>query len=221
VSPIIGQEGRVERIVSISREVTDQRHASEQLEILNAELHHRIKNNLATVQALSRATLRGSPDPKTFEKSFSGRLEALGKTYDLLRTGPEAATIRDLVEAELRPFGGESDRLTIDGPEVLLSSSAAVAVGMILHELTTNASKYGALAHPDGQLAVSWRDEVGRVALRWSESMPPTTSIHTRGGGFGSVLIDRLTRQLGGKVERRWEPQGLTLELLIPDPRSR
>jgi two-component sensor histidine kinase len=166
-----------------------------------------VKNNLATVQALARSTLRGSDDLSSFEEAFSARLEALGRTYGLLKSGPAAATNDELVQAELAPFGGSSeDRLTIAGPEVRLSSASAVAVGMILHELTTNASKDGALASDDGQLSICWRIDQGTVLLNWSEQCQPGAPGKKPGGGFGSKLIDRLVRQLRGTIDGAGNP---------------
>ncbi|GLR47232.1 sensor histidine kinase [Sphingomonas astaxanthinifaciens] len=218
VSPIFGEDGSIDRIVSISRDVTDRRHAEEQLRLLNAELHHRIMNLLATVQALSRATLRASSDPHAFDRAFSGRLEALGQTYTLLRAQSDEASLGDLVEAELRPFGDFSDQLRFCGTEILLSSSTAVSIGMILHELATNASKYGALAHDGGTLGVEWRRDGDMVVLRWEERMAPAVKDASKpGGGFGSTLIDRLVRQLRGTIARDWIDRGLTVELRFPN----
>lgn len=219
VAPVLGADGKVERIVSISRDISDRVRAKEQLQLLNAELHHRVKNNLATVQALARATLRSSNEPRQFEATFSGRLEALGKTYGLLRSGQAAAQLRDLVESELNPFGGSSERISYGGPDVHLSSDAAVSVGMILHELTTNATKYGALACSDGRLSVRWSlDEAANVVrVEWEErhnGVPVGRAVEP--GGFGSVLIDRLVRQLGGTISRQWGSEGLTLGLDLP-----
>ncbi|WP_300973365.1 PAS domain-containing protein [Sphingomonas sp. LHG3406-1] len=215
VAPIVGGNGQVERIVAISRDVSDRRCAEEQLKTLNAELHHRVKNNLATVQALARSTLRSSSDPKTFERAFSGRIEALGKTYDILRDGSEGASLGELVESELKPFGGASDRIGMSGSDVNLSPTASVAVGMILHELATNASKYGAFAHADGRLDVRWDEVDGTTTLEWVEDVPSPLGRTESGGGFGSVLIDRLARQIGGTVIRRWEERGLAFELVF------
>ncbi|GAA4028175.1 hypothetical protein GCM10022281_03720 [Sphingomonas rosea] len=223
VAPINGEDGTVQSILAISRDITDRKQADDQLQLLNAELHHRIKNNLATVQALARATMRGSRDLESFDQSFSSRLEGLGKTYGLLKTGAKAASLQDLVDSELGHFadGGEG-RIVRGGPDVQLSSTAAVSVGMILHELTTNACKYGCLNHPSGRLAVCWTFDGRDVRLVWEEDCTAAASpANENGGGFGSVLIDRLVRQLKGTIRRRWERGGLVVELILPDIETR
>lgn len=220
VAPIVGEGGRVERIVAISRDISERRRSDEQIQTLNAELHHRIKNNLATVQALARSTLRNSRDMAAFGEAFFGRLEALGRTYDLLHARPEATTIRELVETELEPFGGASDRIAITGPELPVPAARAVALGMILHELTTNAAKYGALAAPEGRLAVAWGAQPGGARIDWAESAPDAALGAPGGSGFGSVLVDRLARQLGATIAREWRSEGLRVGITLPEPRA-
>ncbi|URD60678.1 PAS domain-containing protein [Sphingomonas sp. KRR8] len=219
VSPILDENGAPSRIVSISRDITARRYADDQLKLFNAELHHRIKNNLATIQAMARATLRNAPDAATFEKNFSERLMALASTYGLLRTDNDAASLTDLVRNELRPYEMGSQEIRITGPDVVLPAKSAITVGMVLHELTTNACKYGSLHVEGGALEVCWTlDEnhtPAQVHLTWTERNSPCSGAPIR-SGFGSTLIDRLVRQHRGTLERDWQSDGLSLRLTLP-----
>lgn len=219
VSPIRDEAGEPCRIVSISRDITDQRIAAEQLELFNAELHHRIKNTLATVQAMARASLRSAPDFTAFEREFSQRLTALAATYGLLSTSSAAASLHQLIRNELVPYDTDVQQVRVEGPELVLPAAQAVAMGMMLHELTTNACKYGCLCAPGGELDVRWRVEQAAgtplLLLDWTErhERPFTVPEHS---GFGSKLIDRLMRQHGGSADRDWSSGGLRLRLALP-----
>jgi PAS domain S-box-containing protein len=214
--------GKPLRMVGVDSDITDRFAADEQLRLFNGELHHRLKNNLATVQAMVRTTLRNSPDMPTFEKTFTQRLEALGVTYDLLRTGGDTASLAELVRAEVAPYAGSERSLIVDGPDVVLNSARAVAVGMIMHELTTNACKYGCLSVPGGELEVRWSIEPSptgeQLVIEWTEQGgPPVARPAHR--GFGSKLLERLvSRQLNGSFSRHWDSGGLKLRILCSLP---
>lgn len=219
VAPIRDEAGKVTRIVSVSRDISGRREAEEQLQLLNAELHHRIKNNLAMVQAMARSSLRYSQSPEAFEASFTERLEALAKTHAILRASSDSADLEQIVRTELEPFFRPSRPISTSGPNLLLPAGLAVPMGMIVHELATNAAKYGSLSIDDGSLVVRWTtEEAGetpRVTLEWLESGSKPSGLPER-SGFGSRLLDRLARQLRGKLERNWEKDGLKLRLSFP-----
>jgi len=220
VAPIRGEDGTPVRIVSISRDISARQAAHDQLQLYNAELHHRIKNNLATVQAMARATLRHAPDLQQFEQHFFDRLTAMASTYGLLGVGEDAASLSVLAANELKPYNNGVQQIRLDGPEVVLPATRAVAVGMMLHELTTNACKYGSLCRPGGQLDVRWTVETREgderlLRLEWVERGGPSIAPPTR-FGFGSTLIDRLVRQHRGTIDRTWAENGLRLQLTLP-----
>ena len=201
-----------------AREIEDGR---DRLNLLNRELQHRVKNNLATVQAVIGATARGTTSVEEFHHALLQRIRSLSETHDLLSGGAAAAaSFAALVEKELRPYAdaGE-DRVTLCGEDLPLSAAVAVPVGMIVHELATNAVKYGALAAPGGRLAVTWNtvERCGRIAftVEWRESDVPSVA-PPEGEGFGSVLLARIARQLDAVLERDYSPAGLTVRLTVP-----
>jgi two-component sensor histidine kinase len=187
------------------------------------ELNHRVKNTLATVQGIAAQTLRTDTEPEAARGAFLARLLALAKTHDLLTaTAWSGSGVREVVLAELAPFRDEArlGRVALDGPEVGLTPNATVALGMAIHELVTNAVKYGALSVPGGRVAVAWSvrapgragDGAGprrRLNLTWSEAGgPPVTPPSRR--GFGSRLIERgLARELGGTARIEFAPEGV------------
>jgi two-component sensor histidine kinase len=164
--------------------------------LLKLELHHRVKNTLAVVQALADQTFRSANDAQTARHDFTARLAALADAHDVLvDAGGREVTVEALAERALAPFrppGGE--RLTLDGPPAAIAPEAAVALGLCLHELATNAAKHGALSGPQGQVRLAWRvDETGarrRLTLDWTETGGPAP---TTGGrrGFGNRLLTR------------------------------
>ncbi len=201
--------------ISLRREVTERRAAQSQQQLLIAELHHRVKNTLATVQAVIQLSLRAARDLDGFRDSINQRIASLANTHTLLSEQRwNAISFKELIAAELSPYD-QAGRVTVDGPDFGLPAQTAVAFGMVIHELTTNASKYGALSRPDGKLAVGWTvadagDEV-LVDLRWEETGGPKVTKPTH-QGFGSTLLRRiLERELRGTVNFNFRPEGLLL----------
>ncbi len=201
------------------------RQGQEQQALLNRELHHRVKNNLATVQAVIGSAARTAETLEGFREALSSRLNSLAKTHDLLvGSGAGGASLIDLLRNELQPYqDGETRRVELAGPSVQLPADMALPVGMLLHELTTNAVKYGALSATGGRLRVSWALSPGNrpsLTLNWIESGGPPAREPTR-KGFGSKLLDRVGQQLGGGVERTFAPEGLRVVLHAPLPEIR
>ncbi|MFC6738859.1 sensor histidine kinase [Methylobacterium tardum] len=186
------------------------------------ELHHRVKNTLATVQAVLNATARSRLSISEFIHAFSGRIASLARTHALITEDlAQAASFEGLLRAELDPYG-ERGRLTLDGPKVVLPSELAVPVGMALHELTTNALRHGSLADPDGRLQVTWWVEDGTSgrALRWdwTEHDGPPAGHPTR-QGFGHRLLNKvLAAQTGAEVDVDFAPDGLRVSVRMPLP---
>jgi two-component sensor histidine kinase len=190
--------------------------------LLIAELNHRVKNTLATVQAMVTLTARGKLDVSSYRSALEQRLLALSKTHNLLTEACwEAVTLSDLLRNELAPYDNlPGQRVMLDGPAVPLMPRIAVSLGMALHELTTNAAKYGSLSVPDGCLEVHWRtlpgpDGLTRLRLEWVEQGGPMTVTPER-LGFGSRLIRQcVAGELGGEVHFGFAGSGLRCTIAI------
>ncbi|WP_207477903.1 sensor histidine kinase [Arenibaculum pallidiluteum] len=221
-SAVRDAEGRFRYGVRIVQDVSARREAEERQRLLVAELNHRVKNTLATVRSLARQTLRGAPSLPAFSETFEARLRALSETHALLTQGNwDGASLHRLCEQELAPYGsGPDERWTLDGPAVQLSPRAALTMGMALHELATNAAKYGALSAAGGHVSVTWRRERRRTGdwlhLEWVErGGPPTAPPPAR--GFGTHLIERsVTHELGGSAQLDFAGPGLRCRIAFP-----
>ncbi len=226
------ESGELIGAVNTLVDITERKRNETRLHVLVDELNHRVKNTLATVQAIASQTLRGATSVDTFGRSFQARLMALSKTHDLL-TGNhwEGAELRQLLLQELAPYvvaGPDEDsssaapQVRLSGPEVLLRPREAVALGMVFHELTTNAIKHGALSSTGGSVAVCWQlDEAAdTLHLQWLEhGGPPVAGPPTR-RGFGTRVVEATLRdQLGGSLERLWNAEGLVCRTSLPLPR--
>jgi two-component sensor histidine kinase len=211
------------RAIAERDEVLGASHRIEQRQtLLVRELHHRVKNTLATVQALVGATGRSTGSFDEFNHSFSDRLTSLAKTHNLLTEDYwQTASLREIAVSELQPFAeSRQPRFMLIGPSVELSADLAVPVGMALHELTTNAVRHGALSNPEGYVRVQWNvDEVEGVRklhLEWREvGGPPVKEPQHR--GFGSTLLQRvLPMQCKAEVEVRYASDGLRFRMDAP-----
>jgi two-component sensor histidine kinase len=194
-----------------------------QRDLLLDELNHRVKNTLAVVQSIAAHTLRSAPEPAAFASAFTDRIETLARAHSLLaRNFWDAAPIADVVEASLAPFAVDGGaQIHWSGPEARIETGAAVALTLVLHELATNASKYGALSTPTGEVSIDWQIAHGgagigpRARFAWLERNGPRVSAPiTR--GFGSRLINASGGQLRGPVTLRFEPEGVRCELSLP-----
>ncbi|WP_019905069.1 sensor histidine kinase [Methylobacterium sp. 77] len=211
---------RRQREVQVHLEERQRTH--ERQALLIRELHHRVKNTLATVQGLLGATARSSNDVNTFYHSFSDRIVSLGKTHNLLTEDYwQTAPLRELLQNELGPYNDASaERITLEGPAIELAADLAVPTGMAIHELTTNAAKHGALSVPSGRITVCWsidRREGDRVLdLGWKESGGPAVKTPER-RGFGSTLLQRvLAQQCNAEVTIAYEADGLQFRMVAP-----
>lgn len=200
-------------------EIEERKQAQTQQSLLIRELHHRVKNTLATVQAVVGATARSALSIEDFYQAFVGRIISLANTHSLLTEAVwQTASLREILEKELRPYNDtKGERIVLHGPAVELPSDAAVPIGMAIHELTTNAAKYGALSVPGGKVAVTWEAEPAedgtRLKLIWEERGGPAVSAPTR-QGFGSRLLHRvLATQLNAKVEMDFHATGLRVAI--------
>ncbi|HZH26123.1 MAG TPA: PAS domain S-box protein [Azospirillaceae bacterium] len=208
--------GGVNMLVDISRH----KRAEERQNLLIRELNHRVKNTLATVQSIAVQSFRG-PDIGS-RKWFEGRLMALSKTHDVLtRENWEGAGLREVVQEVIAPYIGEGpNRFAIDGPDLRLAPEMALPLSMAVHELCTNAAKYGALSNMEGQVGIRWtvaRTEAGpRLHLRWAERGGPPVEVPKR-RGFGSRMIERgLAHELSAEVRLEFAPSGVVCDIKAP-----
>lgn len=223
VSPVRDRSGRVIGASKVARDVGERKQAEILQRLLVEELNHRVKNTLATVQSLVSQSLRRAKSPADFATSFSGRLQALAKAHELLtQARMQGAELTDLVREQV--FLGETDdaRIACSGPWLMLDAQPAIHLAMVLHELATNARKYGALSVPGGRLEVTWEmlTNGGRSLLMvWQESGGPKVSAPgTR--GFGSTLIEQTLQAHGGTASLHYAADGVTCEIRLPLPQE-
>ncbi len=217
--PIVGPDGESVGVFVEGSDVTDRVLGDRQQKLLLDELNHRVKNTLSTVQAIADQTLRTNADPVSFREAFEARLMALSDTHNLLTaTNWIGADLRQIAQLEFRPYG--SARYHLMGPAVALSPARALALGLLFHELATNAAKYGALSAGGGQVEVVWQvrgeDELQELEIDWREADGPPVTPPTR-RGFGSRLIERsLQGQLGGEATLSYAPDGVRCRIRLP-----
>lgn len=214
-------DGGVRRMAGVSLDVTERKQAEERMRLLLNELNHRVKNTLAAVLSISAQTLRNVDDLDTYREAFEARILALSHTHNLLTAENwEAASLHAILAGELQPHQG-AGRFVIDSDrDIRLAPKAAVALGMAIHELATNALKYGALSTPDGRVTVRTRVD-GRVSdrrllIEWIESDGPPVAKPTR-RGFGARLLEQgLAGELAGHVRLDYLPSGLVCRMELP-----
>ncbi|WP_230531890.1 PAS domain-containing protein [Microvirga roseola] len=221
---LYGPDRKPARIIGVNIDVSKHKQAEARQQLLIRELHHRVKNTLATVQAIVGSTARTASSIDEFYQGFVGRIVSLARTHNLLTEDLwQKAALEDLVQTELGPYEDEArNQVLVEGPHVELPSEAAVPIGMAIHELTTNAAKHGALSTFGGKVEVSWRIEPGGergvLHFSWTERGGPRVSLPTR-QGFGSRLLQRvLTAQLQADVKMDFQEEGLRFTMVMPIP---
>lgn len=219
--PRRGADGTVDGFFVIAFDVTARKRSEEHLRLLNDELNHRVKNLLATVQSIAWQTLRDAETLPHAREAFTSRLMVMAKAHDLLTLRNWAgAGLAEVVSLTVQTYQDANRRFRAEGPDIRLSSKTALSVSMALHELATNAVKYGALSNEEGRVDISWRivEEAGGrgLRLRWRESGGPPVSAPER-TGFGSRLIERgLSAELGGSAVIVYDPSGLVCTVEAP-----
>lgn len=218
VSPLRDNLGRIVGASKIARDITDRKAAERLQNTLLREMKHRLKNNLSTVLAIARHSFGGHGSEGEDFRKFEGRLLALSKGHDLItREAWDSADLADLVVQVVATYG--SERFEMDGPSVRLSPKSALALTLALHELATNAAKYGALSVPSGHVTVAWQIEHSdppHLAFRWQEQHGPPVSQPAQ-KGFGSQLVERaLAFELNGEVRIMYNPEGVICEVTAP-----
>lgn len=218
ISPIRGEGGRIIGASKIGRDITDRYRAEETQRLLMREVNHRSKNLLAIVEAMVRKTASTTPAHELVSR-ISQRLQALSAIQNLLIYSDwRGVDLRTLARVQLRPY--PEDRIALKGPSLMLQPPAAQAIGLALHELVTNAGRFGALSKPDGRVGLTWSvgEDEGRKSFRmiWAESGGP--AVHEPlGTSFGTTILQRATSEaLDGKVSFDYRPEGLLWRLDAP-----
>jgi len=221
LSPLRDRFGRVVGAAKIARDITERKRAEALQQLLLEELNHRVKNTLAIVQAMANQSLRHARSPDDFVSGFNGRVQALARAHDLLtQTRLQGADVLQLVRDQVLLGGADDSRVACRGPALVLEPQAAVHLALVLHELATNARKYGALSAPEGRLSVEWEvctDGQRNLEIRWSETGGPQVSAPSH-KGFGVTLIERTVQAAGGECSSRYDSQGLTARISFPLP---
>jgi PAS domain S-box-containing protein len=207
-------DGTPVRSLGVVVDETDKRAAEDRERLLMREVDHRAKNVLAVVQALVRLT--PPAEPKVFAAKIEGRVSAIARAHTLLARGRwSGVSLRELLLEEVGDHG-DGERVSLQGPEVGLAPEAAQPVGMVLHELATNAVKYGALGAGGGRVDIGWSRHTDSLVVRWRETGGPLVTTPKR-TGFGSLLVREIVeRQLSGRFTPTWRPEGLEVELELP-----
>jgi two-component system CheB/CheR fusion protein len=221
LSPIRDSEERVIGVSAIARDITERKRMERASALLLGELDHRVKNILAIVSSVVTQTLETAATPADFAASIDGRVKAIAKAHSLLTDGDaDGVSLRSIVNTELAPYSGLDGRVEITGGEVVLTPNAAMPVALAIHELTTNAAKYGALSAPSGRVVVSWACDgdapAQRLTIDWAESGGPAVQPDPV-RGFGTALIERgLAYQFGASVDRVFADSGVRCSISLP-----
>lgn len=223
IDPLRDLAGTTVGLTGAAVDVTERKENEQHLRLLMRELTHRSKNLLAVIQAMARQTARHAGSIDNFVEIFSARLQALSKSHDLLvQESWYGASLNDMVRSQLgHHLDRENSQFTIQGPNLFLKPEAAQNIGLAIHELSTNAAKYGALSVPNGHVDILWTRRTpeagGGFELSWRERGGPVVS-KPEGRGFGSLVIERnLARALDGKVELDFAPSGLVCTVSVPE----
>jgi two-component system CheB/CheR fusion protein len=205
------------------RDVTVRKSLEERQRLLLRELTHRVKNTLAVVQAIAHQSLRSSSSREDFIACFDGRLSALASSHNILvESNWHGADLAALVRTQLEPYASDGgERWAIEGEPVLLPADLATPVGLVVHELATNAVRHGAMSHPSGRVNLSWtlnsRNDPPLLTVIWQETDGPAAE-QPAASGFGTALIDNAIR--GARVRREYRPDGFVCTIEVPLPRA-
>jgi PAS domain S-box-containing protein len=217
VSPIKDSAGQIVGASKIARDIREKKRAEAARELLMHEIKHRVKNTLATVQAIVRQTFRSATTEE--HHAFFERLRALSEAHDVLTQSDwGAVTVVDVVDRAIRPFRNDAEsRIRASGPAIELTPNKAILIAMLLHELGTNAVKYGSLSTATGIVDLTWRkaEEPERLEFTWRESGGPSVVLPTH-KGFGSRMIERAVAADNGLAKLEYNPSGLICSISLP-----
>jgi PAS domain S-box-containing protein len=227
VSPIRDAAGKVIGASKIARDITDRKRAEDQRKLLLREMHHRTKNLFALVMGVVTLSARSATSPKEMVGALRRRLAALARAHELTMPSVaeleeksyKSASLGELIQTIMVPHidPKRPDRIQLSGPHVEVGGRSYTSVALLFHEFATNAAKYGALASEKGHVNIEWQINGNDVGLRWEERGGPAITGAPSSEGFGTKLAGAtVVAQLGGQIERDWEPEGLTLRLVLP-----
>jgi PAS domain S-box-containing protein len=216
--PLFDDAGQLTHLIGVSQIITERKRAEAHRQLLVNELNHRVKNTLAVVQGLAQQSFKDERVPSELRSAFEGRLMALAAAHNVLtRENWESAPLRQIVDDAVRPFGPA--RFRTSGPDLRIEPKPAVSLALALHELATNAAKYGALSAEGGSVELDWTVQPGDALgfhLRWCETGGPAVAPPTH-RGFGSRLIERgLAAELDGEVKMDYRPDGVCCDIRAP-----
>jgi PAS domain S-box-containing protein len=208
--------GRISRVRGVTMDITERKEAEDRQSLLAREVDHRTKNALSVVHAI--VSLTRAEDIKQFSAAVEGRIQALARAHSLLSDSRwRGAKIADLIQGELAPHHPPNlGRIRISGKSVALLPSAVQALALAVHELATNAVKYGALSGPSGTIDVTWEAHGGQLELKWIERGGPPAQLKVQGGFGMRVIKASVEAQLSGTVEFDWQPEGLQCRIRVP-----
>ena len=220
ISPIRDEKGVIVGASAVARDIAERKAAEERALLLMAELDHRVKNILAVVSSVVSQTLRSGGPQESFSSEIEGRILAIARAHNLLTDhGGIEGSLRALIATEVRPYE-QDNNVTLAGPNVILTSKASLTLALAIHELATNAAKYGSLSIPGGKLGVTWsvggKAATQSLEIVWLESGGPVVAIPSR-RGFGTKLIETsLVRGLGAAVDRAFAETGVRCSIAVP-----
>ena len=221
-TPVRGDGGEIVEWLGTSTDVEDLRGLQERQRVLLHELQHRVRNTLAVVRSLSKSTAQSSETVADFGSHFEGRLNALARTQMVLTRSPgDGVDLQSLVREELLAQAPKAGQVTVEGPDIILSAKAAEVLALAVHELATNAVKYGAFSGSGGEVAVRWSRDQERdqdwLKLKWCETGGPPIAQAPRRDGFGTDLVTmRVPYELRGRGRLDLHPEGLSAEIAFP-----
>lgn len=230
VSLMRSADGTRQQLIGVAQDITERKAAQEQQGLLVRELNHRIKNLFAITDGMIALSARSAGSPEEYASNIRGRLNALSVAHDLILPGvggaadilAEPTRLEILLGRILSPYvemtsAGSAARFVLDGPSVSLGARAVTTFALILHELATNAAKYGALSVEEGHLRVTWKCPGDALILNWQESGGPALNGSPKTEGFGTVITNHSVRtQFGGTLTHQWDVSGLSVELTVP-----
>ena len=223
--PMRDDEGKIIRWIGTCTDIHDTKRQTERVEILSRELSHRIKNIFAVISGLVGLSGRRQPAAAGLVQELQGRIAALGRAHEFVRPSGEvsgaepcAETLHGILRQILAPYPAlDEGRIIIAGADVAVDDRGATPLGLLIHELATNACKYGALCGSEGQVEISIRVDESELEIRWSERGGPEVASAPMDTGFGTKLADLSVRdQLGGSIARDWMKQGLQVTIRVP-----
>ncbi len=218
LAPLRNRDSRTTGYAAITHDITERKAQERTRQLLLDELNHRVKNTLAMVQSIARLTLRQTKSPEDFAKSFTGRIQALAGAHDVLTASCwHGADLASLVRDQLILGDTGNDRFSYSGPSLTLDPQTAVSLSLVLHELGTNANKYGALSSTSGNVSLSWDTTEGGqlLKLRWQELGGPAVKPPAK-RGFGTFIIEQSLNGLDGEAIIQFEPAGVICDMQFP-----